>query len=148
MTEGQFPAEILDESPETVNAELETIDDSMQEYYRLRNNLLLGTALLSSIAFASVWLFYSLNTALNYLLGACFSVVYLRMLAKAVERIDTQKRRFGYSRIGLFIGLMIVATRWQQLDVIPIFLGFLTYKAAVILYVLQSVLSDATESRS
>jgi len=113
---------------------------SMQEYYQLKQSLMLVTLGLTGIIFVSVWIFYSLDIALNYLIGACTGMVYLRMLAKDVERLGQQKSRPSPARFGLFIGLFIVATQWQKLQILPIFLGFLTYKAALIVYVLQSTL--------
>jgi ATP synthase protein I len=115
----------------------------MQDYYQLKHNLLLVTLLVSGVSFALVWIFYSLNVALNYLLGASVSVVYLNMLAREVERVGTHKRRIGSTRLALFVGLMIVATQWQQLKIIPIFLGFMTYKASILFYVLPSSLLKA-----
>lgn len=112
----------------------------MQEYHQLKQTLLLVTLTLTGIIFISVWIFYSLNIALNYLIGACTGVVYLRMLARDVDQLGPQKKRPGSARLALLIGLLIVASQWQQLQILPIFLGFLTYKAAVIFYVLQSTL--------
>lgn len=110
----------------------------MQEYYQLKQKLLLVTLALTGIIFISVWIFYSLNVALNYLLGACTGVVYLRMLAKDVERLSGQKTSLSKARFAVFIGLIIVATQWHQLQIVPIFLGFLTYKATLIVYMVQS----------
>lgn len=115
----------------------------MREYYKLKQNLLLVTVALTGIIFVSVWFSYSLNTALNYLLGACFSVVYLRMLAKDVEGLGAGKLRPGSTRLALFIGLFVIATKWQQLEVLPIFLGFMTYKASLLVYLLQTTLMPA-----
>ncbi|HEY9726954.1 MAG TPA: ATP synthase subunit I [Chroococcales cyanobacterium] len=110
----------------------------MQEYYQLKQKLLLVTLALTGMIFISVWIFYSLNVALNYLLGACTGVVYLRMLAKDVERLSEQKTSLSKARFAMFIGLIIVATQWHQLQIVPIFLGFLTYKATLIVYMVQS----------
>lgn len=113
-------------------------DNSMQEFYQLYQQLLRVTIALTGIAFISVWIFYSLNIALNYLLGGCAGLVYLRLLAKDVEQLGQEKQRLSKTRFALFIGLMIVATQLHQLKVLPIFLGFLTYKGTLLIYMLQT----------
>lgn len=117
---------------------------AMQDYYQLKQALLLVTIAITLIAFVSTWLAYSLNIALNYLIGACVGVVYLRMLARDVERIGVQQKRVGSSRLVLFIGLIVLATQWHQLHLVPIFLGFITYKAAIIIYTVQSTFASAS----
>lgn len=117
-----------------------TVPSSMEEYYRLQQNLLRFTLLLSAIIFGFVWAFYSLHIALNYLIGACTGVVYLRMLAKGVAELGRQRQRLGSGRLALFIGLIVVATQWQQLEIVPAFLGFLTYKASLIGYTLWTAI--------
>ncbi len=113
---------------------------SMAEFYQLRQELLTSTLILTVVIFGSVWFFYSLNIALNYLLGACTGVVYLRMLARNVEQLGREKSKIGSSQLALFAGLIIVAAQWNQLQIVPIFLGFLTYKAAIIIYMLRTLL--------
>lgn len=115
-------------------------EDSMKEFYQLRNNLIIGTVIIAIVAFLLVWFFYSLSTSLNYLLGACFSIVYVSLLAREVERVGVNKKKVGATRLAIFLGLMIVATQRQQLQVLPIFLGFLSYKAAIIFYILPTTL--------
>jgi ATP synthase protein I len=112
-------------------------DNSMQEFYQLYKQLIIITLVLIGVAFMSVWIFYSVNIALNYLLGAFAGVIYLRMLAKDVERLGVEKQSLSKNRLALFVGLIIVATQWQQLKILPIFLGFLTYKATLFVYMLQ-----------
>ncbi|PPS45302.1 ATP synthase subunit I [Chroococcidiopsis sp. TS-821] len=112
--------------------------NSMQEFYQLSQELLLWTVALTGIIFVFVWIFYSLNIALNYLIGACTGVVYLRMLARDVERLGGEKKQLSKTRLALLIGLILLASRWNQLQILPIFLGFLTYKASLIVYVLRT----------
>ncbi|MES1021466.1 ATP synthase subunit I [Gloeocapsa sp. BRSZ] len=110
----------------------------MQEFYQLSQELLFWTMALTAIIFVFVWIFYSLNISLNYLIGACTGVVYLRMLARDVERLGGEKKQLSKTRLALLIGLILLASRWNQLQILPIFLGFLTYKASLIIYVLRT----------
>jgi len=111
--------------------------DPMADFYQLQRSLLLTTLTLTGIFFFPVWYFFSLNTAFNYLVGAVVGLVYLRMLAKDVERLGQQ--RLGAKGLGIFIILILVASKWQQLHILPVFLGFLTYKPAIIIYTVKSI---------
>jgi ATP synthase protein I len=130
-------------SPQTVN-EAGGIppepNSSMQEYYKLQQELFRLILLFTAVAFVAVWFFYSANTALNYLIGACTGVVYLRMLARNVEQLGRERNSINKTRLALLVGLILVASRWDQLQILPIFLGFLTYKAAVLFYMLRTAI--------
>ena len=111
-------------------------ETAMEDYYKLQQDLLQLTIAFSLVIFGFVWYFYSLNVALNYLLGACTGVVYLRMLARSVGQIGRSNPKSSSGRLAILIGVLVVATQWNQLAVLPVFLGFLTYKAALITFVL------------
>jgi ATP synthase protein I len=84
----------------------------------------------------------TLNIALSYLVGAAFGVVYLRMLSKKVEKIGTGNAGLSSARLALIAIPIIVATRWETLHILPIFLGFLTYKVAIVIYMVRYTLID------
>ena len=106
----------------------------MEDFYKLQRQLLGTTLVFSAIVFVSTCFAYSLHIALNYLIGACTGVVYLRMLSKNVERIGTNSIRVSSGRLALVATMILVASQWNQLEIMPVFLGFLTYKAALIGY--------------
>ena len=115
----------------------------MGEFYQLRNNLFLGTIVIALIGSSLSWWFYSWQTSMNYLIGTGFGLVYLNMLVRAVEKVSEKKKGVGMTRLIMFIALMIVAFKIQALEVIPIFIGFMTYKVAIVLYILpQNLLSN------
>lgn len=118
----------------------------MDEYYQLKKSIFFVTLATTGIIFLLVYLTYSLAIALSYLIGACVGIMYLRMLAKDVEKISGNNPRVGSGRLALFAGLIIIATQWDQIQVLPAFLGFLTYKIAILFYVLPNSLLTAQKS--
>lgn len=113
-------------------------DPSIEEYFQLQETLLKVTLIITGVVFVSVWIFYSLNIALNYLIGACTGVVYLRMLARNVAQLGRERKKLGNARLAILIGVIVVASRLNELQIMPIFLGFLTYKVAIISYMLKT----------
>jgi ATP synthase protein I len=129
------------EGDKSVAAQATTIssDGAMTEYVELKRELYITFVVIGIVVFVSVWLAYELNVALNYLLGAIVGLVYVRMLAREVEKISYEKRRLNNNRLGLFAGVIILAIRVPQLQVLPVFLGFLTYKLVLLIYTLRTV---------
>jgi ATP synthase protein I len=129
------------EGDKSVAAQATTIssDGAMTEYVELKRELYITFVVIGIVVFVSVWLAYELNVALNYLLGAIVGLVYVRMLAREVEKISYEKTRLNNNRLGLFAGVIILAIRVPQLQVLPVFLGFLTYKLVLLIYTLRTV---------
>ncbi len=111
----------------------------MADYFTLVRELYLITLILTAGLFGCIWLAYSLQTALSYLLGSCVGVLYLRMLAKNVAELGVSTGGLGKARLALFVGVIILATQREELQFLPVFLGFLTYKAALLIYAIRLV---------
>jgi ATP synthase protein I len=123
-------------------------DTGMQEFYQLQQHLYWVTLLLTGVLFTGVWIVYSRQIALNYLLGAVTGSIYLKMLSRDVEGFSPQRPYFSKTRFALFIGVMIIACQWQPLKILPVFLGFLTYKATIVIYTIRlALLSDLKASK-
>jgi ATP synthase protein I len=123
--------------PSSLGTFLSGADSRGGEYQRLQDWLVVTTLMATAVIGVTVALCYDLNTAANYFLGAIVGVVYLRMLGRAVARLGKTTRRLGGGRLGVFLALMVVTVQIKTLHVIPVFLGFLTYKVALILYTFQ-----------
>lgn len=133
-------------TPEVVESQTpEEIPESMREFYQLQR-ILFSVAIAASIAIASsIWVFYSLNVALNYILGAIAGMLYLRRMAKDIEGLGGESSGFisGVGRMVIFIGTIFIATQVESLQVLPVFLGFLTYKVAILIYAIQSAIAQS-----
>lgn len=126
------PEESFNQLAETDNSE------SMKDYYALIRELFVTTAILIGLVFPAVWFRYGVGVASNYLLGAFTGMLYLRLLGKSVEKLG-QGGAVGKSQVAVFAGVMIAAAKIEQLSVLPIFLGFLTFKAGIFVYTLRYV---------
>lgn len=137
-----MPVQPVPSSEESNKVEPQTtqLSRSMQEFYQLRQTLLVTTLILTGLLLIPVWWVYGLNIALNYLLGAITGLVYLSLLSRNVERLGIETTQVGKSQLAIFIGVFVVTTQLDSLQVLPVFLGFLTYKAAVIVFTLRTAL--------
>ncbi|MGI0493120.1 ATP synthase subunit I [Alkalinema pantanalense CENA528] len=133
----ETPQTSVDAIAESPMEEEQQSSGSMDEYYALQRELIVTTLVLMGIIFPAVWFSYGLNVALNYLMGAFTGVIYLRLLGKNVEKLGQGASAVGKSQIAVFVGVMIIASQLKQLSILPIFLGFLTYKATLIIYTLR-----------
>lgn len=119
-----------------------SVDTSVEEYARLKVQLYLFTLALAIAIVPCVWWIYGWNVALSYLLGAFVGIIYLRMLARGIDRLGTQSKRLGISRFAVFIVLIVISARREELRVLPAFLGFLTYKISVLAVVVRDLLRN------
>ena len=122
-----------------------SVSDGMEDYDRLKYKLLVLTIASGFIIGLGVLVVYGWNIALSYAAGALVGTIYFRMLTKGVDRLGGESHRLGFSRLGLFILLIVIAAKSDQLHILPAFLGFMTYKVAV-LAILAQDLSNGSHS--
>jgi ATP synthase protein I len=116
-----------------------SVADAMEEYSRLKFRLLILTLASGVIIGLCVWAWYGWKIALSYSVGALIGSIYFRMLTKSVDRLGGESNRLGFSRLGLFVILIVIAAKSDQLEILPAFFGFMTYKVAVLVTLAQDL---------
>jgi ATP synthase protein I len=142
------PGVFTEEESPAASPVSELIDSGMTEYQQLKRELAIAIGALSLILFALVWLKFGSNIALNYLLGAVTGLVYLRMLSQEVEKLGATKLSLNSNRLGLVAIVIILAAKVPELKVLPVFLGFLTYKLALLIYAVRWASAPTEDNQS
>ena len=140
-----IPAKNSTATQAVVETSSTSVSDGMEEYDRLKYKLLVLTIASGFIIGLGVLVVYGWSIALSYAAGALVGTIYFRMLTKGVDRLGGESNRLGFSRLGLFILLIVIAAKSDQLHILPAFLGFMTYKVAV-LAILAQDLSNGSHS--
>ncbi|MFM7086982.1 MAG: hypothetical protein ACKOXO_08340 [Cyanobium sp.] len=105
----------------------------MEFFERLRRRLLLATAVISALAVPSCWLLFDLQTAASLLIGSLAGLLYLRLLARSVARLGSDRRSIGKFQLLVPVVLVLACARTPQLELVPALIGFLLYKPALLI---------------
>ena len=141
-----IPAKNSTASQSIVDSSSPSNSDGMNDYNQLKFKLVVLTIISGLVIGLVVLCVYGWNIALSYFVGAVVGAIYLRMLAKGVDRLGKQSKHLGYARFGVFVVLIAIAAKSEQLQVLPAFFGFMTYKLAV-LAILAQDLTGLSNSR-
>ncbi|KAL6529463.1 hypothetical protein OROGR_015086 [Orobanche gracilis] len=128
---------------------------SMEQYYKLKNKLQVLTLGIGGIGVVWSYFSYSPEIAASYGAGLLGSLAYLRMLGNSVDSLADGagliKRAMGQPRLLIPVVLVVLYNRWNgilvpdygflPLDLIPMFVGFFTYKMATLLQVVEDVVN-------
>lgn len=110
--------------------------DGMDDFLRLQRRLLTITLCLAAGAVPITALVFDRSAAFSLAIGAMGALLYLRLLARSVSRLGENSRSVGKVQLLVPIVLVLAASRLPQLSILPVFLGFLLYKPAVIIQAL------------
>jgi ATP synthase protein I len=135
-------ADPLRDNPQSVKSEV----DSMRQFADYQRKLMAITAALGVALALCVWPVYGINAAVSFLLGSAVGSAYFRLLGRHVERLGKGRDRLGQLRFVVVAVTFILALRWEVLDFLPTFLGFLTIKVAILGDGLWTIYKDSVKS--
>ena len=110
--------------------------NGMEEYARLQRRLLIATAWAIAVAVPLCGVVWDGATALSLLLGGCGGLLYVRLLARSVSRLGGDRKSVGKVQLLVPVVLVLAAARIPALQMLPMLLGFLLYKPALIVQAL------------
>ena len=143
---GENGAEISSQTSPSIDSKLSALgtDDAsdpgpsngMEHFERLQRRLLFATTIAVAAAVPITGLLFDGPTALSLLLGGLGGLLYLRLLARSVSRLGGDRRSVGKFQLLVPVVLVLAAARIPNLQILPVLLGFLLYKPALILQAL------------
>ena len=107
------------------------------DYLELQFRVLRLTFLLTIFSVGLAGFFLGIQASASLLAGALSGIFYFRLLARGVGRLGTSSKIVGKVQLLVPVLLVLVSSRFPQLDLIPALLGFLLYKPALIIQFLS-----------
>jgi len=107
------------------------------EYLELQFRVLRLTFLLTVFSVGIAGFFLGIQVSASILFGALSGIFYFRLLARGVGRLGTSSKIVGKVQLLVPVLLVLVSSRFPQIDLIPALLGFLLYKPALIIQFLS-----------
>ncbi|GFP79190.1 phosphoenolpyruvate carboxylase 1 [Phtheirospermum japonicum] len=135
---------------------------SREQYYKLKNKLQVLTLGLGGIGVISSYFSYSPEIAASYGAGFIGSVAYMRMLGNSVDSMaggarGLLKGAIGQPRLLVPVVLVMLYNRWNgilvpeyglmHLELIPMLVGFFTYKIATFVQVIEDAVNAASGNK-
>ena len=121
--------------------DIDSLDQSSEvnsdEYLELQFRVLRLTFLLTVFSVGIAGFFLGIQASASILVGALSGIFYFRLLARGVGRLGTSSKIVGKVQLLVPVLLVLVSSRFPQLELIPALLGFLLYKPALIIQFLS-----------
>jgi len=107
------------------------------EYLELQFRVFRLTFLLTIFFVGLAGFFFGFQASASLFVGALSGILYFRLLARGIGRLGTSSKIVGKVQLLIPVLLVLVSSRFPQLDLIPALLGFLLYKPALIIQFLS-----------
>ncbi|KAJ7543311.1 hypothetical protein O6H91_09G032700 [Diphasiastrum complanatum] len=127
-----------------------------QRYMQLKSNLQLFTLAIGAVGVVSAWVIYTPDIVASYGVGLLGAVAYIRMLGNSVDAFGSRdaggvvRGAIGQPRLLVPVLLVMIYNRWNEilvpeygavhLQLIPMLVGFFTYKLATVIEVLRDMI--------
>ncbi len=121
------------ETPLNSDSSEKVFKSSSEEYAQLQQRIFLVILVVSALAVPITAYFFGIVAASSLLLGSIFGALYLRLLARSVGKIGQGGRQVSKVQLLVPVVLVLLASRLQQVELIPSLLGFLLYKPSLII---------------
>lgn len=131
--------------------------ESREQYYKLKNKMQILTLGIGGVGLVSAYVSYSPEIATSFGVGFLGSLAYIRMLGNSVDSMASTgakrmiKAAVGQPRLLVPVVLVMVYNRWNgivvpqyglmHLDLIPMLVGFFTYKIATFVQAIEEALT-------
>ncbi|KAI3439896.1 uncharacterized protein J3R85_004319 [Psidium guajava] len=134
---------------------------SREQYYKLKEKLQVLTLGVGGIGLVSAYFYYSPEIAASFGAGFLGSLVYIRMLGSSVDSMADGakgliKGAIGQPRLLVPVVLVMIYNRWNailvpeygtmHLELIPMLVGFFTYKVATFVQAVEESVSTLTKN--
>ena len=107
------------------------------EYLELQFRVFRLAFLLTIIFVGIAGFFWGIQASASTFIGALSGIFYFRLLARGIGRLGTSSKIVGKVQLLVPVLLVLVSSRFPQLELIPALLGFLLYKPALIIQFLS-----------
>ncbi|KAE8689233.1 putative 2-deoxyglucose-6-phosphate phosphatase [Hibiscus syriacus] len=135
---------------------------SREQYFKLKNKLQVLTLVIGGVGLVSAYVSYSPEVAASFGAGLLGSLVYMRMLGTSVDSLaegakGVMKGAVAQPRLLVPVVLVMIYNRWNgilvpeygymQLELIPMLVGFFTYKIATFFQAIDDAITVVGENQ-
>lgn len=135
-----------------------------KDYSQIKGNLQILTAIFGGAGIAVSYASYSSEVAFSYGVGLLGALAYIRMLGNSVDSLGESNSKgaaraaLGQPRLLVPVVLVMCFNRWNEivapefnvlhLQLIPILIGFFTYKAATVVEVFRDIYQVSSQEET
>jgi ATP synthase protein I len=127
-------APLVPEYVPTEDEKAQAFEASLEAYQALRAKILGDTLFVGALAVCGGWALGDVNTAISVGLGCAGSCAYVFLLSRGVDRLGSTGDALAPARLAVLALLVLFSAKHREvLQVLPVMLGFFTYKVATLL---------------